>query len=617
MIYVRILANFKLIWGYLGPFFFSEQMLGFALRAVTTTYGKLVWRGTLPLLYFYKTLKKMKLLSPAATSVVAFLFILTGCGGGGQSTTQPTPIPNPTPVDPVPNPILDHSGLTPLTAGTPDANEYYSGGEATVKVANEDAFSRRPAAIIDDFQLDGFFTSGDHLFRTPHKDIGPLLSTGNCQGCHLKDGKGKVPASVDTPMTSMFMKIGKAGGGPDPVYGDQLQTFAVQSFTTSDASSGLPSYNGSTNGNALFGEAYAFVEYQTINGTYPDGQAYQLQNPVYKVKDLSFGPFGVTVRLSPRLAPAIFGSGLLEAIPGSNIHQLADENDDNNDGISGRVSLTTDVLTGEQKIGRFSYKAQNPSVLQQISNAYRGDIGLTNKLFPQEACTELQPACQFVAEQETQTGNEVDFSDRELALVEFYNRVLAVPARRGYDEANNNWDDTIVKGRKLFFEVGCVNCHVPRHKTATANGSVLGQITLTGLEPNAEPIAALSNQLIFPYTDLLLHDMGGSCEISRETAIGNSCSDGPQCLYVQRCEGLADGLTEGVASGTEWKTPALWGVGLVQTVNPQASFLHDGRARTLEEAILWHGGEAQTSNNAFQQLTGEQRQQLLGFVGSL
>jgi CxxC motif-containing protein (DUF1111 family) len=556
----------------------------------------------------------LKRFSLAAASAVASLFILTGCGGGGSSTSTPAPI-QPVPVEPTP--VLDHSGLAPLTADAPNELELYSGGDATVNVANEDAFSRRPAAVVSDFQLDGFFTSGDHLFRTPHKDIGPLLNTGNCQGCHLNDGKGKVPASVDSPMTSMFLKIGKEGGGPDPVYGDQLQTFAIQSFSTSDASSGLPNYNGSTNGDKLFGEAYAFVEYEIVSGTYPDGQSYELRKPVYKVKDLSFGDFGPTVRLSPRVAPAIYGSGLLEAIPDSHLQALADENDSNNDGISGRLSITTDVLTNQQKTGRFSYKAQNPNVLQQISGAYRGDIGITNKLFPQESCTEQQIACQMVAAQETKTGQDVDFSDRELALVEFYNRVLAVPARRGFDTASNSWDENIVKGRKLFFDIGCVNCHVARHKTAIANGSVLGELTLTGLEPDAQPIAVLSDQIIFPYTDLLLHDMGGSCEIIRETVTGNSCTRGRECQYVQRCEGLADDLIEGSASGTEWKTPALWGVGLVQTVNPASTFLHDGRARTIEEAILWHGGEAQASNTQFMQFTADERQQLLGFVGSL
>jgi len=145
----------------------------------------------------------------------------------------------------------------------------------------------------------------------------------------------------------------------------------------------------------------------------------------------------------------------------------------------------------------------------------------------------------------------------------------------------------------------------------------LGKLTLTGLEENPEPIAMLSAQTIFPYTDLLLHDMGGSCAVTRETAIGESCTTGAECMYVQRCDGLADGLIQGDASGSEWKTPALWGIGLVQTVNPKSTFLHDGRARTIEEAILWHEGEAASRKAAFMALEQSQRQQLLDFVESL
>lgn len=313
----------------------------------------------------------------------------------------------------------------------------------------------------------------------------------------------------------------------------------------------------------------------------------------------------------------MFGVGLLEAIPEQNILALVDENDTDSDGISGRASMVTDVLTGEARLGRFAYKAQNPSVLQQGAGAYRGDIGITSSIFPDEPCTEQQIACLAVAEHENQSGDNPDISDLEMAQVEFYNRVLGVPARRGFDSANALWNADISAGRQQFFEIGCIGCHTPRQVTGEAAGSVLGEITFSGLEPNAAPIEMLSNQTIFPYTDLLLHDMGGSCAVTRETEAGQSCDSGEECLYVQRCEGLADGLTQGMASGTEWKTPPLWGIGLVQTVNAQATFLHDGRARTIEEAVLWHGGEAQNSLTAFKALSSEQRSQVLAFIESL
>ncbi|REL36324.1 di-heme oxidoredictase family protein [Thalassotalea euphylliae] len=551
---------------------------------------------------------------------------LTACGGGGSSEpdsvtppTEPPTAPPTTPEPPTtPAPTEDHSGLTPLSAETPIKDEYLAGGDTTLFVTNEDAFSTRPEAIADDFRLDGFFTSGDHLFRTPHEDIGPILNTSNCQGCHLNDGRGVVPASATAPMLSMLVKVGRSDGSADPIYGDQIQPFAEQSFTTSDFDSGLPVHNGSVNGTELYGEAFPFIEYEMVDGSYPDGTSYQLRKPILKIRDLSFGAFSDDIRFSPRVAPQAFGVGLLAEIPADNILKLADPNDADNDGISGRASMVTNAISGETELGRFAYKAQNPTVLQQVAGAYNGDIGITTTIFTNEPCTDAQLACQQVAAQESKVGDDVDFSNRELALVEFYNRVLGVPARRGFDRDSETWGDEVTQGRKHFFDSGCTSCHTPRHITQEAPGSVLGQLTLTSLEPNPAPIEILSNQVIFPYTDLLLHDMGGSCQVTRELIDGQSCnSNAQECLYVQRCEGLADGLIQGDASGSEWKTPALWGLGLVQTVNADSTFLHDGRARTIEEAILWHGGEAETAKNNFMQLSQAERAQLLSFLESL
>ncbi len=533
---------------------------------------------------------------------------------GGSDATAPTPTPTPTPT---PQPVVDHSGLPPVTAESIVDGEYLSGGDATLFITNKDAFSQRPAAIASNFQHDANFTSGDHLFRTPHQDIGPLLNTGTCQGCHLNDGRGVVPSSPTVPMTSMLVKLADSSGQADPTYGDQIQPFAQRSFTTSDFESGFPVYDGSVAGTELYGEAFPFIEFELIDGQYPDGTAYQLRNPIYKVRDLSFGPFVQDIHFSPRVAPQAFGVGLLGAIPEENLIALADENDSDNDGISGRVSMVVDALSGEQKVGRYAYKAQNPTVLQQVAGAYNGDIGISTSIFTGEPCTGNQLACQLVAEQEKNTGENVDFTDRELALVEFYNRVLGVPARRGYDENTKQWNEDIKSGRSLFFAANCTGCHTARHVTGEAAGSVLGELTLTSLEENAQPIAVLSEQTIYPYTDLLLHDMGGSCQVTRETAIGDSCTTGEECLYVQRCDGLADGVIQGDASGTEWKTPALWGLGLVQTVNANSTFLHDGRARTIEEAILWHGGEASTSKDIFMAYSAAERQQVLLFLDSL
>lgn len=552
-----------------------------------------------------------------ATSKVAIVIVfLSACGGGGGSKDS---ITLPIIVTPTPEPqlILDHSGLTPLKASTIDDAEYLSGGDATLFITGKDAFSTRPDPIAANFTLDGNFTSGDHIFRTPHQDAGPLLNTTNCQGCHLNDGRGVLPDNINEPFTSMLVKIGNSTGAPDPIYGNQLQTFGEQSFSTSDFTSGWPSHNGSTNGDVLVGEAYTYIEFEEVVGSYPDGTSYSLRNPTYKTKDLSFGDFTADIHFSPRVASQVFGVGLLEAIPEQYILALADDNDADSDGISGRASMVIDLSRNETRLGRFTYKGQTPSVLQQGAAAYQGDMGITNSIFPNEPCTDTQIACLIVAEREKKVGDQHDISDLEMAQVEFYNRVLGVPARRGFDINSAQWDTNIATGRQQFFEIGCIGCHTPRHVTEVAEGSVLGEIAFSGLQENAAPIEMLSNQTIFPYTDLLLHDMGGSCVVTRETAQGKTCDAGEECMYVQRCEGLADGLTQGMASGTEWKTPPLWGIGLVQTVNADATFLHDGRARTIEEAVLWHGGEAQNSLTAFKQLNRDQRSQVLAFIESL
>lgn len=552
-----------------------------------------------------------------ATSKVAIVIVfLSACGGGGGSKDS---ITLPIIVTPTPEPqlILDHSGLTPLKASTIDDAEYLSGGDATLFITGKDAFSTRPDPIAANFTLDGNFTSGDHIFRTPHQDAGPLLNTTNCQGCHLNDGRGVLPDNINEPFTSMLVKIGNSTGAPDPIYGNQLQTFGEQSFSTSDFTSGWPSHNGSTNGDVLVGEAYTYIEFEEVVGSYPDGTSYSLRSPTYKTKDLSFGDFTADIHFSPRVASQVFGVGLLEAIPEQYILALADDNDADSDGISGRASMVIDLSRNETRLGRFTYKGQTPSVLQQGAAAYQGDMGITNSIFPNEPCTDTQIACLIVAEREKKVGDQHDISDLEMAQVEFYNRVLGVPARRGFDINSAQWDTNIATGRQQFFEIGCIGCHTPRHVTEVAEGSVLGEIAFSGLQENAAPIEMLSNQTIFPYTDLLLHDMGGSCVVTRETAQGKTCDAGEECMYVQRCEGLADGLTQGMASGKEWKTPPLWGIGLVQTVNADATFLHDGRARTIEEAVLWHGGEAQNSLTAFKQLNRDQRSQVLAFIESL
>ncbi|MCO5121782.1 MAG: thiol oxidoreductase [Burkholderiaceae bacterium] len=520
----------------------------------------------------------------------------------------------------------DRSGRQ-AAAPPADPAERAGGGATSVAVADLNAFAR-PAANLD-FIGKSLFENGNHLFRTPRgaeRGTGPISNAQTCQGCHVRDGRGQPPRDAARPlapagpMVSMLLRLARleadGGFGPDPVYGGQLQTRGVD---------GDPRHDGALgdDGPAL-GEARVDIAYEPIVGRYPDGTPYELLRPVYRISEASYGPFAEGIRFSPRVAPAVFGAGLLEAIPEADLLTAADPDDADGNGISGRPNRVVDPVSGTVVLGRFGLKAGAASVLAQSAAAYRNDMGLTSALFPTEPCTGQQPACLRAAMRELAALREpdgVDLTDLELAQVELYTRTLAVPMRRGWDEATADWAAEIKAGRGHFERFGCAACHVPEQRTGTAAGSALGAITdLVRLERPAPPLAALSGQRIFPYTDLLLHDMGGRCEVSRETAAGEACTAGAGCHWVQRCSGLADRVPEGDAGPSEWRTPPLWGLGLVQTVNPQAGFLHDGRARTIEEAILWHaesGGEAAPAADAFRQADGTQRAELLHFLESL
>jgi CxxC motif-containing protein (DUF1111 family) len=253
--------------------------------------------------------------------------------------------------------------------------------------------------------------------------------------------------------------------------------------------------------------------------------------------------------------------GLLEAIPEDDIVAASDPDDSDGDGISGRPNWVTDTTTGERSLGRFGWKANVASVERQVAGAFLGDIGVTSPILPEQNCTEVQTACAAAP-----NGGEPEISADLLEKVVFYTQTLAVPARRDLTSSE------VKEGANVFAELGCSGCHQPRQETGN------------------DPLAALANQVIFPFTDLLLHDMG------------------PR---------LADDRPDGEASGTEWRTAPLWGIGLTETVSGHTFFLHDGRARSLEEAILWHGGEAEASVEGFKALSSEQRLQLVAFLRSL
>jgi CxxC motif-containing protein (DUF1111 family) len=334
----------------------------------------------------------------------------------------------------------------------------------------------------------------------------------------------------------------------EPTYGGQLQNFAVQ---------GVPI------------EGHMRIDYTDKPVTLKDGSRVVLREPKYSITDLGYGALHPQTMLSPRVAPQMIGLGLLEAIPEERIRALADPDDTNGDGISGRANEVWSILDGRPGLGRFGWKSGNATVAQQSAEAFAGDIGISNPLVPSSYgdCMGAQAVCRDAPHGDSprQDGHEVG---RELFdLVVFYSQNLAVPPRRRPS------DPQTLAGKALFNGIGCAGCHTPAHTT----GEVPGQ-------PH------LSNQKIWPYTDLLLHDMG---------------------------EGLADNRPEGLADGREWRTPPLWGIGLTGAVSRHTNFLHDGRARTIEEAVLWHGGEAQASRDAYAGLSSEERKALLAFVRSL
>lgn len=441
-----------------------------------------------------------------------------------------------------------------------DAVPQLLGGETTRDVANTGsrAFGFPAPTLTNDerrvFEIgDSFFTQNwvTAPASTDARDgLGPMFNAQACASCHLRDGRG-TPASTGDGELGLLLRLSVPGstdnGGPNPhpVYGDQLQDRSVL---------GVPA------------EGDLIVTYEEIVGEYGDGTPYSLRNPTYTVEG-NFGPLGDDIMISPRLAPQVIGMGLLEAIPEESVLAGADPDDADGDGISGRVNEVWNPEISDMALGRFGWKANAATVRAQSADAFRGDMGITSSLAPEESCTETQTECN-----DAPTGNgpggEPEVTDSRLGSVTFYTRTLAVPAARGADDAE------VRRGADLFDEFNCSACHTPTHET--------GPIELVG-------VAALSDQVIHPYTDLLLHDMG---------------------------EGLADGRPDFLASGTEWRTPPLWGLGLIDEVNGERFLLHDGRARTIAEAILWHGGEAAPAMEAFRTADVDDRSALIAFLES-
>ncbi|MCB1341241.1 MAG: c-type cytochrome, partial [Pseudooceanicola sp.] len=397
--------------------------------------------------------------------------------------------------------------------------------------------------------------------------LGPLYNARACQRCHLKDGRGHPPAGPDAGAVSMVLRISVPAPGdaeptaiegylatldappatrPHPVYGEQIQDLAIA-------------------GQAAEGRVAVDVTETRI--PLGGGETVTLQRPTYRVEDPAYGPLGHHM-LSPRIAPQMIGLGLLEAIPAADILALEDPEDADGDGISGRAQVVWSDSRQRPMPGRFGHKAGMATIADQTAHAFATDIGISSPLLPRPAgdCTPMQPACLNAPDGAGDArGDEIDGDS--LALVTFYSRNLAVPARR------DSGDAQVLRGKQVFYDTGCAACHHPKFVTDRLPG-----------QPEQ------SFQLIWPYSDLLLHDMG---------------------------EGLADHRPESRATGREWRTAPLWGLGLTFQVNGHTRFLHDGRARSLLEAILWHGGEAETARQKVIDMARPDRNALIRFLESL
>lgn len=454
-----------------------------------------------------------------------------------------------------------------------EPHEHLPGGTAThTKRLDRNAFSHASANMSLERELD--FKVGNGFFKrlwvtapasTRSADgLGPLYNARSCRRCHLNDGRGHPPEGTDDTAVSMFLRVSippqtdedrrllaehRVNNIPEPTYGLQLQDFAIAGHRA---------------------EYRLAVAYEELPVTLADGTVVTLRTPQYHAEDLGFGPLHPQVQQSPRVAPPMIGLGLLEAIAETDILATADPDDADGDGISGRPNRVWSRAEHKVMLGRFGHKAGEPTVDEQSQAAFAGDMGIATTLHPHGwgECTERQAACRSAPDGNGPQADKLEAGPLVTGLVAFYAKNLAVPARRDTD------DPEVLAGKRLFYETGCIACHTPKYITASGEDVASEQ----------------RGQLIWPYTDLLLHDMG---------------------------DGLADDRPEGVANGREWRTPPLWGIGLTQTVNGHEYYLHDGRARGLLEAILWHGGEAQAQRDRVIAMSRDQREQLLRFIGTL
>lgn len=480
------------------------------------------------------------------------------------------------------------AGVPMQQLATFDPQEVKQGGDTGVTITSAESYSK-PSSNLTASRKGDFFI-GNAFFSQPwvmapastdsRDGLGGLFNVAACQSCHVKDGRGHAPMNTEDDADSLLVRLAMPATTDEqrqqlqnsliekvahPVYGGQLQDRGIQ---------GVPA------------EAQIAVQWTDKLVTFADGHIETLRAPTFSLTKPGYGAFDDELMVSPRIALPMIGLGLLEQIPDEDIKKQAVSNnknaDNNASSIRGKFNWVMDPKTGKLALGRFGWKAGQTKILTQNQSAFSEDMGLTSNIRPHESCMPAQTACLDATTGADEQGNgkpPVEVNDEIAKFVEFYTRNLAVPNRR-------NADDTVVlAGKKRFYDMGCQSCHTPRYQLPKTNDDNIEQ----------------HGQVIYPYTDLLLHDMGD--DLADRTIAGKLPPK--------------DAQVEFLANSYEWRTPALWGIGLAQTVDPQATFLHDGRARTLMEAVLWHGGEAAKQQQKVLKLDKQGRTELNAFLKSL
>ncbi|TJZ77360.1 di-heme oxidoreductase family protein [Chitiniphilus eburneus] len=451
------------------------------------------------------------------------------------------------------------AGGSAVLAGFDPAEALPGGETATIDDHGKNAFSLPAPGLTDKQKTD--FVIGNSFFKkawveapssTAARDgLGPHFIARSCGACHALDGRGAPPdfengIQAEQPM-ALLIRLSIPGqdahGGPlpEPVYGGQFNNDAIPGVAP---------------------EGQVRIRYREVAGRFADGTRYSLRQPSYSLTDLGYGPMDRRVMLSPRIAPHMVGLGLLEAIRNEDILANATRQAAEGRGIHGEPNWVWDAPSGKTVLGRFGWKGNVGTIAHQSAGAFRDDIGITSHAFPEQTCTARQKDCQAAP-----NGGQPEIDVRKMDQVILYSQSLAVPSRR------DPQSPAVLRGKKVFADANCVSCHVPSYTT--------------GKHPT---LSAFSNQKIWPYTDMLLHDMG---------------------------DGLADGRPDFKANGRQWKTPPLWGLGLIPAVNGHSNYLHDGRARNLMEAVLWHGGEGEASKQYVLKLNRQDRENLVRFLESL